>query len=752
MTAADLPVGTSPDPVALPHFPDALHAVVWRNWRLVPHARLAAVLGATAGQIAALGEAMGLPPPPAVTDQQWRRSALTIIKRNWHLLPYEQLLELLGWTAEEMAYVLREDDFLFVKLGHLKPRCAPVRYADPSPGVRQAVAAMAPLAREVLAAAAHPVDPLFSFVERLSAPLPDPDPPRPGGFAPRYCYSYFALYGDPLLDREADPFPEGYLARLGRSGADGVWLQGVLYKLAPFPWEPGLSARWEERLENLRLLAERARRHGMAVYVYLNEPRCMPASFFERHPELRGAPDGEYAALCTSVPEVREYLSASVERIARAAPGLGGFFTISASENATNCWSHGRGAQCPRCASRTPAEVIAEVNDAIAEGLRRSGTNTRLIVWDWGWDDGWAAECIRALPGDVSFMSVSEWSIPLRRGGVESVVGEYSISAIGPGPRASRHWAVARERGLPTLAKIQANITWELSAVPHLPAVANVAEHVARLREAGVSGLMLGWTLGGHPSPNLEVVAELGREPKLTAAEAMLRVAARRFGEGAADEVVAAWQECSRAFSEFPYHGGTVYNAPLQVGPANLLWSEPTGYRATMVGFPYDDLRGWRQVYPPEVFAGQLELVAGGFERALAALREAVAAAKPGNAEQAAALADELRMMEAAAVHFRSVANQSRFVMARDAAAGARGADLAPLVDELDRLVRAEEGLARRLLVLQAEDARIGFEASNQYYYVAEDLAEKVLCCRRLLEEWLPELRRRAREEAKGES
>ena len=36
LTAADLPRGTAPRPVPFPHFPDRLHAFVWRNWQLVP--------------------------------------------------------------------------------------------------------------------------------------------------------------------------------------------------------------------------------------------------------------------------------------------------------------------------------------------------------------------------------------------------------------------------------------------------------------------------------------------------------------------------------------------------------------------------------------------------------------------------------------------------------------------------------------------------------------------------------------------
>jgi hypothetical protein len=38
--------------------------------------------------------------------------------------------------------------------------------------------------------------------------------------------------------------------------------------------------------------------------------------------------------------------------------------------------------------------------------------------------------------------------------------------------------------------------------------------------------------------------------------------------------------------------------------------------------------------------------------------------------------------------------------------------------------------------VLTQEDSRIGFEASNQYVYVPLDLAEKIINCRWLLEQY----------------
>ena len=99
--------------------------VVWRNWSLVPIARLARGVGAKPADLLRLGHAMGLDGPPRITPEQQRRSYITVIRRNWHLLPYAQLLDLLDWTPEQLAYTLREDDFLFIKLGELKPKCAP---------------------------------------------------------------------------------------------------------------------------------------------------------------------------------------------------------------------------------------------------------------------------------------------------------------------------------------------------------------------------------------------------------------------------------------------------------------------------------------------------------------------------------------------------------------------------------------------------------------------------------------------------
>ncbi|MEP6755826.1 MAG: hypothetical protein ABJA67_10020 [Chthonomonadales bacterium] len=732
-----LPVGSAPAALNFEHFPDRLHAFVWRNWPLVRAERMAEAIGAKPDQVRQIGMAMGLGKQPTISDDQWNRSYLTIIRRNWHLLPYPQLLKLLGWTSDHLAYILREDDFLYVKLGSLKPRCDPIVYSPPDARTRERVKA---IAAQVAKHYSPGGVPLFNFVKDLSRSSPK-RPLQPAGFKPCFCYSYFALYGDPLLDAKADPYPDAYLQRLSASGVNGVWLQAVLYKLTPFPWDPHVSEHYAERLANLKKLVARAKKHGIGIYLYTNEPRAMENAFFKDHPNWKGPTEGEYSALCTSAPEVQAYLKDSVKFLCKAVPDLGGLFTITASENLTNCWSHGGGKQCPRCGPRGSAAVISEVNRLIQEGINASGASTKLITWDWGWPEDQANAIIDALPTNAYFMSVSEWDMPIHRGGVDSVVGEYSVSAVGPGDRAKRHWARALAHGMKPIAKIQAANSWELSAVPYLPVLENVAQHAANFRANHVTGMMAGWTLGGYPSPNLEVVREVGAgaDPET----AMKTVATRRFGANAAPMIVKAWKAYSAAFREFPFHIGMVYTAPMQYGPSNLLWGQETGYRATMIGFPYDDLESWRAVYPPDVFISQMRKVAGGFDAARIGITNDVDKDKLSSTEREA-YDLEMGISEAAAIHFHSTANQAQFVQLRRKLTSSISPEIQrSCLIEMDGILRNEIELATRLIQLQQRDSRVGFEASNQYYYVPIDLMEKILNCQDLLDRWLPEIAKR---------
>ncbi len=209
------------------------------------------------------------------------------------------------------------------------------------------------------------------------------------------------------------------------------------------------------------------------------------------------------------------------------------------------------------------------------------------------------------------------------RGGA-TTVGEYSISAVGPGPRSVRHWAAARRACVKTAAEIQFNNTCEIASIPYLPVMDLVAQHIDNLESEHLSGMMIGWTMGGHPSPNFELAREMNHVPAPRADAVLDALGRERFGAQGAAEGRKAWTLLSKAFARYSFHVSVVYMSPVQVGPANPLYPVRTGYSATMWGLPYDDLKGWRGPYPPEVFATQFETLAEGWRVGDAELERAV--------------------------------------------------------------------------------------------------------------------------------
>ena len=668
------------------------------------------------------------------------RGYITLIRRNWHLLPYEQLLELLEMTPERLAFTLHEDDFLWVKLGRLKPQCEPLRYHPPDEAARRRAAEIRRVVEEDFGEELRrPAEPRFDFVRQLCNPLPSFSPPKPGDDQPRslrLVYSYLAVYGDPLLNPNLNPYPDGLLQRLSAVGVNGVWLHAVLRDMAPGGTAfPEFGADHERRLANLRALVERAKKYGIGVYLYMNEPRAMPAAFFKNRPELAGVRESELTALCTSHPAVRQWMGDALAHVFRQVPDLGGVYAITASENLTNCASHGDWRSCQACQARSDADIIAEVVAVIEEGVHRGNPKANVVVSDWGWrGHGDAPDIIARLPKSVWLMSVSEWDKPIERGGIKTKVGEYSISAVGPGPRAVRHWAAARQAGLKTAAEIQFNNTCEIASVPYLPVMDLVAEHCHNLASAKLDGMLIGWTMGGYPSPNFQLAQRLSRTPAPNVETVLDALARERFGPEGAPHARRAWTLMSDAYRQYPFHISVVYTSPVQCGPANPLYASKTGYKATMWGIPYDDLDGWRGPYPPEVFAAQFEKVAEGWRAGIAELQVAVEKTPPDRRNEAHA---DLRLARAAAIHFQSVANQTRFVLARDALAKPSNT-LSPeqrdrLRVEIKRRLESEIALARQLFTLTREDSRIGFEPSCQYFYLPLDLVEKVVNCRWLL-------------------
>jgi hypothetical protein len=722
---SDLPVGSAAEPLPLEHFPSTLHAAVWRNWEVVDSDALARVLDASTDEIEGVARSMGFGGRRTVSERTRDRLYMTIIRRNWQLLDYEQICELVGWDAVTMDVALREDDFLWAKLGSVKPAADRLRYRTPSAEEEAHAARIARFMAEERGLDVDEAEPLFAFEERdRSVPAPEVGD---SAIPLRMVYPNSLPYGDPLSGDAVDEVPDSYLREIAASGVNALWLQVVLSQVAPWAHAPELSDGWEHRLERLRRFIDRCEVHGLRVIAYLNEPRALPAPFFTDHPEWEGVREtpsrAEYSpdvrALCTSTHVGRAFVVDAVAHLFREVPKLGGVVAITFSENLTNCFSreYAESAQCPRCRERGPAEVNADVYRLIDQGMTLAGSDGALLAYLWATPDEWLDDLIEGLPERAWATCISEWGTPFRRGSYEGIVNEYSISVVGPSERSTQSWRLAHKRGLRAVAKMQIANSFELYTMPYIPALRLVAEHLHNVVSAGVDGLMLGWTAGGNPSPNLSLVAEFLRDPGVGVDAAMEAVASRRFGADAA-RVVDAWHALSDAYESFPYDINVCYAAPQSVGPANLLYRDPTGYRPGMITFPYDGLELWRGPYDAVELADLFAELAEKWDHGVALLAQAHAGS------DSAALEDEWRVAAACGVHFRSAANQIRYILARSDGVAAT-----------ESLLRDEIACARALRELARRDSRLGFEATAQYMYVDADLLEKILNCRALLEE-----------------
>lgn len=686
------PIGEKPIP--MPHFPTMHQAFIFRAYEYIPPEKIAAVLKTSVENVTAAAAAMGLHTPCA-SDIWLNKGYITIIKAMWHILPYEQLLELLEMDSETFAVILREEDFLDIKLG-AKPDCEPVVWRE--------LTAEEAVQTEAIRKIVEPIDisgaPEFEFTY-------DVGEMKFSGkqfFDLRMVYGFSSLYLHALDVDSREYCPDSMLESYRKVGVNAIWIQGVLFQLTEFPFAPHLSEGYEERLARLKDLTERCDKYGIKVYLYMNEPRSMPENFFEKYPHLKGhnAKDDK-VCLCTSTKEVQEYLTNGIESICTAVPKIGGFFTITRSENPTNCYSHSspETCTCPRCSKLSVGQVIGQTIGCIERGAHKVNPDIKVIAWSWAWEKE-NLEIIEALPENVVLMSQSELHVPYEIGGTKGIVRDYSMGVIGPGERAKTEWRAAKARGLETSAKVQINTTWEGSTIPAIPIYPHIEKHIREIRDEGVDNLMLSWTLGGYPSRNIMHAAKYFYEH--------CEGAEQSKGEEKATALFA------EAFREFPFYIETVYQGPMNAGPSNPLYLEPTGYTATMTCFAYDDLKSWRSIYPEDVFEEQFDKLCTKWAEGLALLEQTLGAPEDNPCELNV-------MAHSAYALYKSCLNQIRFYRAR------------AQQDKAVMLQMAQEEIvcAEKMLAMMKLNPAIGFEAANQYYFSKGQLREKILNCQDII-------------------
>ena len=705
-----LPHGTAPAAVNIPYFPAFFQAVIFRNWNMVPPERIAAALDSSVEDVLKHAEKLGLDVPPKVSELWLKRGYVSVIRTNWHLLNYDAMLKLLDWTPEKLLDVLQNEDFLWIKLGSLKPQCPVESCRELTADEEKATAEIREIVKKYKSE--DNFEEPFSFINRFASFAPAELKQKDELYI---AYSYSALYGDSLAMPELDPYPETLLNALASKGINAIWIPGVLYQLHYWADAPELSQNYEKRLESLAALIKKAAKFGMKVFLYLNEPRGLPIGQFkdnafmrEKYLEVEDLSQNLYS-MCTSKKAVLDYLSNAVKSLFSAVPELGGAFMISQSEYLTHCASRHDSSEkcpCPVCSKRKSPEIIAEVIRTVAEAAASVAPDAQIIAWDWAWDKEWISEICPNFSENIAVMAVSESQVPVEFDGVKTMVRDYSLSHCGPGEKSKKTWKIASECGLKNFAKIQISTTWEASAVPYLPVTELLDEHLRKLRELGIKNYVTNWTLGGYPSFNMDLL-QMSHDEMIV----------KNFGLKAKKSIGSALKKFSEAFRNFPFDLDVIYFAPHNIGAANLLYGTPTNYQATMVGIPYDDIKTWCGPYTPEIFNKCLGRLCNVWNEGLQCLDAAEADITPEFEDN---YKDLYSVAHACYCHYASTVNQIRYVNELRSSSQTQA-----ICDLLNNEIK----LAAEMLNLARKDSRLGFEATNHYAYTHNELLEKIINC-----------------------
>lgn len=692
-------------------FPTEWQRVIFRNYGLVPNSNIAKVLNTTEEIIVSEAKNLGL--EKVEYNEDWlKKGFVTLIRNNFDIISNEQIAVLLQMEINELKKLLVEYDFLDYKLGK-KPPVKNVNYFALNEEQAKQTKNIAELVRKYYKKEiVKPFD-FFANEGNIVAPTINNC-----SITERFTSHYCADYGSALTDDELKDYSEEYLKRVSLSGVNGLWLHESLKNLAEFPFDKEQSKGYEQRVNNLRKLTERASKFGVNVYIYLNEPRSQSKEFFEKYPHLKGQEcDGGGYCLCTSQQDVKDYLYNAVKSLAESVPKLKGILTITMSENPTHCYSRPFGdnpkstTTCPNCSKRAPEEVAAEVNNIMAKALRDGNGYTKLIANLWGWADfmNWTDEMVlhgvELLDKDIEVLCVSEFSKKFKRGGINSQVIDYSISVVGPSDITVKTLRFAKEKGHRIWSKIQVNNSWECSGVPYVPAFDLMVKHIKNLKKLGITGLMMGWSLGGFPGGALPLCSAVCAEGKVDEKSWY----SSSYGEHA-KTIKKAVKLFSKAYANFPFSINCLYFGGQNLGCGNFYDLEPDNRESTMVCYTFDDYEFWTDPYGIDVYISQLTKLTNEWKRGLNIL-----AGLSGNAN----FEEFSRCAEGVYIQMLSALNTAKFSKYKREVANNKESIIEVLNCELDN--------AKNMYNLMAKDAKIGYEVTNHYFANRQRVLEKIV-------------------------
>ena len=577
-----------------------------------------------------------------------------------------------------------------------------------------------------------------------------------------------SFYGDEPLNA-LEVYTDSKLQQIAEHGFNSVWLRGRLYDLMKSSVFAELNrSHAQQRMANLLELINRAKRHGIEVYLFFNEPLALPAddSFWDNHAQVKGEPcrqpeiNVDTFSLCTSTPQVKRFFQEAVEDVLHRLPGLGGVILITATEYHSHCWSHraryslsdgivsqnDEPMQCPRCRGREPADVVLDLIQTWLNAASQIEPRPRVVAWNWSWSIWYPdpqGPIIEHLPEGVE--RLLDWE----RGGIKRMLGrdilidEYSMGYAGPSPRCVQSLRLAQGKSTPVLAKLQIGTTHEMATVPNLPLIHKLHDKLSGLYKENVAGVMATWNFGCSLTLNSFAVGLFCKKPKLSLdCQWFLRELAQTyFGSVDYSAVARAWLSFSAAFDHFPFSIKMLYFGPVNDAPAYPLTLEyrnaPMGpsWLAHDFGDCLDDCLGEFSLDEVTNAFGEMSKH---WEKGLTGYCEALSSTDPGTQDQIRHRLEELSCARMIACQLRCALEIFRFHRWRLGVIAAKHLQppcKVPADKQAVAILKRQIENAKEAQTLTKADTRLGFHQEPQaQFYDPAKIQQAIAVMRREVE------------------
>lgn len=587
-------------------------------------------------------------------------------------------------------------------------------------------------------------------------------------------------------------FEDEYLALLTYYGVNGVHVYQSLFEIGRSDLLEGLTdGDVSEAQDGLRGFVKKMARYGIEVFpVFLSKP--IPASHpvFEKYPEVRGGKveifvesyeNKHMRCLCLSEPRVHQAYQECVASVYREIPDLGGPIFLIGGEVFFQCWTrsavHGGGdTNCPRCQGKDAGTEIAELVNGMAKAVWEVNHEKTVMAWPYSafvWaseDDPNQLRWVNGLDTRVRVLANIDCG-DAHEDGAGARYFDYNVMLVDrPGTLFAAQRDAMVGRGGKMMAKTETNTTPDAFFLPYLAVHGRWAKRFETMREAGLSGFISQWRFfGAHGTPPEELLFNSGWDAEWDADKGLEALAESYFGveeQSAAKSLIAIWKELSEAYVGLPYSSNLsgerqgYMKGPFYLGPAHpLIYDVQSRYDLPIeFCFPRGDAaesatpeemeRRRKEGGLPRYSSDLLFTSPYGVARFLQKMGKLIGTweateskyQKLLETQQNRRLEEDLRMVQALGIHFKTVRNTAQFYWEREKLAmeAIELKDWNVGIEKLQAILREEIANAERAIPLLQADFRIGYGHTYGEVYDEKMVRAKIEQCRYVLEKELP--------------